>query len=74
MIAPGIAELYQVETRALNQQAKRNIEKFPERYMFQLTKDEYDLLRLHFVTLKRCRHVKYLPYDFFNTNFKFDQS
>jgi hypothetical protein len=41
MIAQDLAELYQVDTKALNQQVKRNLRKFPERYMFQLTKDEY---------------------------------
>ena len=38
MLAPDLAELYQVETRALNQQVKRNMGKFPDRYMFQLTR------------------------------------
>ncbi len=36
-----------------NQQVKRKIGKFPERYMFQLTQDEHDRLRSHFVILKR---------------------
>jgi hypothetical protein len=52
MLASDLSELYQVETKVLNQQVKRNIGKFPERYMFQLTKDEYNHLRSHFVTLK----------------------
>ena len=64
MLAQDLAELYEVETKVLNQQVKRNIGKFPERYMFQLTKDEYDRLRSQFVTLKRGQHVKYLPYAF----------
>jgi hypothetical protein len=64
MLAPDLAELYQVETKVLNQQVKRNIGKFPERYMFQLTKDEYDRLRSQNVTLKRGQHSKYLPYAF----------
>ena len=64
MLATDLAELYQVETRALNQQVKRNIGKFPERYMFQLTKDEYDHLRSQNVILKRGQHVKYLPLAF----------
>ena len=64
MLATDLAELYQVETRALNQQVKRNIGKFPERYMFQLTKDEYDRLRSQNVTLKRGQHSKYLQYAF----------
>jgi len=64
MIAQDLAELYQVDTKALNQQVKRNMRKFPERYMFQLTKDEYNRLRSQNVTLKRGQHVKYLPYAF----------
>ncbi len=54
----------EVETRLLNQQVKRNISRFPERYMFQLTKDEYDRLRSQNVTLKRGQQVKYLHYAF----------
>jgi len=61
MLAQDLAELYQVDTKALNQQVKRNLRKFPERYMFQLTKDEYSRLRSQNVTLKRGQHVKYLP-------------
>jgi len=64
MLAQDLAELYEVETKVLNQQVKRNIGKFPERYMFQLTKDEYDRLRSQIVTLKRGQHAKYLPYAF----------
>jgi hypothetical protein len=64
MLSHDLAELYQIETRVLNQQVKRNIGKFPDRYMFQLTQEEYDRLRSQNVTLKRGRHVKYLPYAF----------
>jgi len=64
MLSQDLAELYEVETRILNQQVKRNIGKFPERYMFQLTKDEYDRFRSQNVTLKRGQHAKYLPYAF----------
>ncbi len=64
MISKDLAELYKVETRVLNQQVKRNIGKFPERYMFQLSQDEYERLRSQNVTLKRGQHVKYLPYAF----------
>lgn len=64
LLSQDLAELYEVETRVLNQQVKRNIGKFPERYMFQLTKDEYDRLRSQNVTLKRGQHAKYLPYAF----------
>ena len=61
MIAQDFAELYQVGTKTLNQQVKRNLRKFPDRYMFQLTKDEYSRLRSQNVTLKRGQHIKYLP-------------
>jgi len=44
MIDSEIAELYGVETRRLNEQVKRNSERFPENFMYQLTKDEYDNL------------------------------
>jgi hypothetical protein len=64
MLSHDLAELYQVETKVLNQQVKRNIGKFPERYMFQLTQDEHDRLRSQNVTLKRGQYVKYLPYAF----------
>ena len=40
-----IATLYGVETRAINQAVKRNIERFPERYCFQLTKNELENLK-----------------------------
>ena len=64
MLASDLSELYQVETKVLNQQVKRNIGRFPERYMFQLTREEYDRLRSQNVTLKRGQHSKYLPYAF----------
>ncbi len=64
MLSQDLAELYQVETKALNQQVRRNRGKFPETYMFQLTKDEYVRLRSQNVTLKRGQHAKYLPYAF----------
>jgi phage regulator Rha-like protein len=64
MLSQDLAVLYEVETRVLNQQVKRNIGKFPEKYMFQLTSEEYLLLTSQNVTLKRGQHVKYLPYAF----------
>ena len=64
MLSQDLAELYQVETKVLNQQVKRNIGKFPERYMFQLNQKEYERLRSQNVTLKRGQHAKYLPYAF----------
>jgi len=53
-----------VETRVLNQQVKRNNGRFPERYMFQLTQNEYDSLRSQNVILKRGQRLKYMPYAF----------
>lgn len=64
MLSSDLAELYQVETKALNQQVKRNTGKFPERYMFRLTQEEYKSLRSQNVTLKRGQHSKYPPYAF----------
>jgi len=64
MLSYDLAEFYEVETRMLNQQVKRNISRFPERYMFQLTQNEYDRLRSQNVILKRGQHLKYMPYAF----------
>ena len=50
MIDSDLAILYQVETKVLNQAAKRNIIRFPERFRFQLTKEEYENLKSQFVT------------------------
>ena len=51
MLDFDLAELYQVETRVLNQAVKRNIKRFPPDFMFQLTKEEYSNLKSQFVTL-----------------------
>ena len=45
-----LAELYDVQTRVLNQAVNRNIDRFPPDFMFQLTKDEFDNLKSQFVT------------------------
>lgn len=50
MLDFDIAELYEVETKALNQAVKRNANRFPEDFMFQLTKSEWENLRSQFVT------------------------
>lgn len=52
MLDRDLAELYGVETKVLNQAVKRNIERFPEDFMFKLNKSEWVLLRSQFVTLK----------------------
>lgn len=59
-----LAALYGVTTGNFNKTVKRNIERFPDDFMFQLTKEEYDSLRFQFGILKRGRHSKYLPYVF----------
>ncbi|MEM9446726.1 MAG: ORF6N domain-containing protein [Verrucomicrobiota bacterium] len=64
MLSNDLAELYQVETRRLNEQVNRNIGRFPERYMFKLTTEEHKALRSQNATLKRGQHSKYPPYAF----------
>lgn len=64
MLDSDLAELYGVEVKRLKRQVRRNITRFPEDFMFELWKEEYDSLRSHFGTLKRGEHVKYLPYAF----------
>ena len=54
MLDFDLAALYGIETRALNQAVKRNIDRFPEDFMFQLTKGEWELLKSQFVTAKTC--------------------
>ena len=50
MLDNDLAELYQVETKQLKRQVRRNIERFPEDFMFELTPDEVEILRCHFGT------------------------
>ena len=64
MLDRDLATLYGVETKRLNEQVKRNIKRFPEDFMFQLTKEE--CLRSQIATLNegRGQHLKYMPYVF----------
>jgi phage regulator Rha-like protein len=64
MIDHDLAELYGVLTKNLNKSVKRNSERFPDDFMFQLSKQEHNSLRFQFGTLKRGEHLKYLPYAF----------
>jgi len=67
IIDRDLAEIYGVETRRLNEQVKRNPDRFPEDFMFQLTKEEADVWvrsRSQFAILKRGKTIKYLPYAF----------
>jgi hypothetical protein len=62
-----LSELYDVQTKVLNQAVKRNLQRFPEDFMFQLTENEYESLRSQIVTLKengRGKHKKYMPFAF----------
>ncbi len=63
MIDRDLAELYGVETKALKQAVKRNLDIFPEHFMFELTKKEFSNLRSQFVT-SSWGGQRYLPYVF----------
>ena len=64
MLDRDLAQLYGVETKVLNQAVKRNLKRFPEDFMFQLSYEE--CLRSQIVTLnrKQGQHLKYMPYAF----------
>ena len=65
MLDRDLAELYGVETKALNQAVKRNLERFPADFMFQVSKEEaVQILRSQIVTLRHGEHLKYRPYAF----------
>ena len=63
MLDRELAELYGVETRRLNEQVKRNIERFPEDFMFQLTSNEFDNLKSQ-IAISSWGGVRKLPYAF----------
>ena len=76
MLDSDLAMLYGVETRALNQAVKRNLRRFPDDFMFHVTKEEWNALRSQIVTLEdltsqnvilkngRGQHRKFMPYAF----------
>lgn len=67
MLSMHLADLYDVETKVLMQAVKRNLDRFPEDFMFQLTWDEVEIAsRSQIVTLNKVKgkNVKYLPYAF----------
>lgn len=69
MLDKDLAILYDVKVKVLKQSIKRNIERFPNDFMFELTKEEFNSLRSQSVTLNdgssvRGKHSKYLPYVF----------
>ena len=61
LLDSDLAALYGVEVKQLKRQVRRNIHRFPEDFMFQLQKEEYESLRSRFGALKRGGHAKYLP-------------
>ena len=64
MLDCDLAELYGVELKALNQAVKRNAERFPERFMHQLTKDEFEDLKSQIVTSSQDSNLSHLKSQF----------
>lgn len=67
LIDSDVANIYHCETKYVNRVVKRNIERFPEEFCFQLNENEFESLRCQFITLNengRGQHRKYLPYVF----------
>ena len=64
MLDSDLAEMYGVEVKRLNEAVKRNVARFPDDFMFQLTLNENNSLRSQFATLEKGKHSKYLPYAF----------
>ena len=66
MLDRDLAEMYDVPTFRLNEAVKRNISRFPEDFMFQLTSEEANFSRSQFAILKKGKgsNIKYLPYAF----------
>ena len=65
MLDFDLAEMYQVETRVLNQAVKRNLERFPEDFMFRLSREEWEEMSSQFVMTSRIKRPKAsVPYAF----------
>jgi len=64
MLDRDLAELYGVETKRLKEQVKRNLNRFPERFMFELSHQENEILRSQNAALRHGEHSKYLPFVF----------
>lgn len=64
MFDVDLAELYEVPTKRLNEQVRRNKERFPEDFMFQLSEKEADTMRSQFATASEKRNVRYRPFAF----------
>ena len=64
MIDKDLAVLYGVETKRINEQVRRNKERFPEDFMFQLTKEECSRSQIATLNIKQGENIKYMPYAF----------
>lgn len=66
MLDYDLAELYEVETKRLKEAIRRNSRRFPGDFMFELTREEYNVLRTQFASLEsgKGKYSKYLPYAF----------
>lgn len=64
MIDTDLAKLYEVQTKVLNQSVKRNIKRFPEDFMFQLTKEEKEEVVTNCDRFEKLKHSTSLPYVF----------
>jgi len=64
MFDRDLAELYGVETKQLTRQVRRNIDRFPDDFMFQLNRQEAEISRCQFGALKQGQNIKYLPFVF----------
>jgi len=63
MLDFDLAQLYEVETKRLKEAVRRNINRFPTDFMFELSKQEYDSLRSQIATSKRGG-IRYMPFAF----------
>jgi hypothetical protein len=63
MLDEDLATVYGVSTKRLNEQVKRNVGRFPQDFIFQLTQEEMDLVRSQIATASK-RNTRYLPYAF----------
>ena len=64
MLDRDLAILYGVEVKQLNRQVKRNIERFPQDFMFQLSREECLRCQIGTINGSRGQHLKYMPYAF----------
>ena len=64
MLDRDLAVLYGVPAKRLNEQVKRNVERFPEDFMFRLTKEECLRSQIATLNMEHGKHLKYMPYAF----------